>query len=589
MNPLPDGSTASYNGYSFGLYTQTEGIEGTPVYDPAGRTVSHIVYSITLKSIIQNDGGTDASLQTIRRQLEAPAGAFSYQNKGFGNLTVNTAGGQGQGIARDVIWGPKPKMLRWRPIGGPAACEITWRCEVAVAPECPNAASSFALMEFNYSLKITNDRAGYTRRTISGHVRVPQTRQSQQSRKIIYSADDYRETIYPKVPVGFRREDRDFDLSADKCTLTFTIVDSETPPNVPPRGVVDCSASHSVSSGNQGLARWMGAISGTYEVAKDQPRGIAWQYFWALCLDRMNWAAKNAKQPAGGSKIRATVYPIGLSISEPDIYGRAAASFTLTYVILNSLPNIVSVSGLWRPVPNSDYLSWAQSMQPLAWNVRGNAKMKFDPSQDVIVDLCQPVKSGKSIAQVAAAANGATKKGKSDVAGLPVLTADNSWVVFDNRVRLEERHDRVILKPLPKNKNDRPDAIIQDRATPSYEAVMEGYAMRIGFPISPPKLTSVGGIPAFPLNKPGQGFKTWVAANFAAPAWAAQWQLRYVLQNLPPGPVKAPDNPLLGQPQRGGAAAPDKEPQKNMWQSFGGFGHIAKVFVDNIKLPPKLQ
>ena len=588
MNVLPDGSTASYNGFTFPLYTETESIDGTPVYDQAGRTVSHVVYSISIRSLITTDGTeqqpyqTDAQMQTIRQQLEAPGGALVYTNKGFGNLVVNVASGQGQGIARDVAWGPKTRLLSWKPKGGPAACEIRWRVEVAVAPECPNNASMFALMEWNYSLKMSMDRSGYTRRVYSGHIRIPQTRLTQSSRKITYSADDYRESIYPKVPTGFRREDRDFDLSADKCTLTFSITDTEVPVNVPPRGIVDCSASHSVSSSGQvALARWIGTISGTYEVAKDQPRALPWQFFWALCQDRLQWANKNAKI----GKEKGVAYPVGLIMSEPEIYGRQCASFTFTYLIRTDLENALKASGLWRQVPNSDYPSWANSMQSLVWNVRGTAKLKFDPGQDVIVDLCHPVKAGKPILQAANAARG-PQKGAPAVAGLPALTEDSSWVVFENRVRVEERHARVVLKPLPKNKNDVPKAIIQERAAPSYEAVMEGYAIRVGQPVTAPKLTSVGGVQAFPLNQPGQGFRTWVGANLVEPAWFAQWSLRYVLGERPKGQIQGPPNPLLGQKQ----GQDDKAPAQGWLAAIAAaLGQAAQGAVGPIQMPDGLR
>jgi hypothetical protein len=160
--------------------------------------------------------------------------------------------------------------------------------------------------------------------------------------------------------------------------------------------------------------------------------------------------------------------------------------------------------------------------------------------------------------------------------------------VFDNRVRVQERHARVVLKPLPKKKGDVPPALIQERAAPSYEAIMEGYAIRIKFPIVPPKLTSVGGTPAFLLNQPGQGFRTWVGANFAAPAWFAQWSMRYVLGIAPPGPIQGPDNPLMGQKVNAGndKVAPS-----------GVFGMLTTAFLNaaqaaqaagSIVLPPKL-
>lgn len=87
-----------YNGVTFPVETETTGMKITPVPDSSGRAVKHIVYSVTLKSILgqaNQVGGTttDATMATLRKRLTAYAGEFHYEGVGLGQLSVNVPPG----------------------------------------------------------------------------------------------------------------------------------------------------------------------------------------------------------------------------------------------------------------------------------------------------------------------------------------------------------------------------------------------------------------------------------------------------------------------------------------------------------------
>src|SRR5262245_60697140 len=124
---LPRLGTCKYGTHEFTAAMETVSFKSTPVYDAAGRTVTHSSISIAIKDVVfaPVNNTTDAMLETIRVELSQPARAFYYQSKGWGDFTVNVGG------RRDVLWGPKPKRLSFKPHGN-AAAEIEWEVEVCV-------------------------------------------------------------------------------------------------------------------------------------------------------------------------------------------------------------------------------------------------------------------------------------------------------------------------------------------------------------------------------------------------------------------------------------------------------------------------
>lgn len=83
---------------------------------------------------------------------------------------------------------------------------------------------------------------------MSGLARIPQTRKTPDSRTVEFSSDEVRERILPDIPKDFRRTGRTFDVDESRNVLTFSVTDEELPPNIPPPGIVEVSASHDIHS-----------------------------------------------------------------------------------------------------------------------------------------------------------------------------------------------------------------------------------------------------------------------------------------------------------------------------------------------------
>lgn len=594
----------SYNGVSFGNDTETLDCSIRPVLDSAKRTVIYNVYSFTIRGFASVGDGvttTDDTMTFIRRRLTRVAGEFRYRAVGLGDLTVNVPA---ESNARDVIWGPKPTLLKWKPHGQLTA-EVTWSVEVAIPP-CDDVATwRFGIMEFCWGVNWAIDKSGYTTRTFSGHLAIPQTRDTVDSRTFADQADRWREWLTPAIPPGFRRTPGNFQLSEDKCRLNFSIVDEEVGPNYPPPGVIDVQASHSFSTGNQLGGTWTGTLSATYEMERGTPRSEAFYHFVTLLRDRQRESARQFSTFPGGKRERVVPIPRAFTMGEPEIYGRRGAFFSCTYTFVCSLRDMLRASGLWRPVPGTNWQQWAGSLAGNAMSSRGNAGMKFDAAGDHIIDLCLPAAQSS----LPAAGPPPTRPGGRVPEEIRAeVTAGTSWLRYESWLRIEVEDNVVEMKPLPPREPPRqggrdaepPPSLIppgggigglslsppsrgepagplpefagakgpaagrvagkdpfpdlepfhQLQAKPSYYAVLHGWAMRAGFAITPPNLVSVGAARARPFNRPelGDGFEHAILDSwFGVPVYGARWQLRYVLAAHPGFNVPFADTPFLGE------------------------------------------
>lgn len=451
-----------YGTFTFGAETETTGLSVVPQYDEARRTVIYNKYQFTIETVLAG-APQDAAVRAIVQQLTKPAFPFTYTGRGIG-VTVNI------GRARDVVWGPTPLSCDVKPLGGGNAVKLTWKVEVHI-PDCADAVYQFAMMEFNYSINYSIDATGYTTRTHSGFVRIPQTRVTPGARGLIDSADAYREAINPRLPFGFRRIPGQFTLSMDKCRLDFSIVDEQLPPNILPPGIIEATAEHTVSSPPMKWMNWDCTLSATYELARGDGATIAAarDAFFRLLRDRVTTttAAAAVKYPGdlpGGDapgREPSVVVPVSFSFSEPEIYGHTKAKFVATYMVKGAgITKMLAHSGAWRPTPDGRWFAWTASI-PTATGPRGHARLVFDLKDDRIVDLCRetdfkmgdaadsggPIK-GDPVLPVPA---GAIPGGIADIpAGVfPVPTPEKSWLHWESSTAISVDSGIVPLMTLP--------------------------------------------------------------------------------------------------------------------------------------------
>ncbi len=568
--PIQNGEAVEYNGWRFSEQVQTVSCDINPVKDAAGRTITHNVITLVISDVIQSDAPTttDAQMTAATIALLQPACAFNYLNKGMGNMSINVPGG----IAKDVLWGPFTKLKK--DLRADAyAWNITFTITVATL-NCPSFANyQLGFMELNFSVGFSYDKSGYATRKHSGHAIIPQTRAAPLIRTLAYTADQLREIIYIAPLQGFRRVSQEFNSDDSKCRMDWNYVDELMPPNIPPPNVVEVRASHRLENNqSQAFGMYTGTIEATYEMAFATPAGNAFALFWKLVNDRISPDALAAlgvpidpNEPIAAGAYG--VWPLTFSPSEPEIYGRSTAQFSFSYM-LSFAPAQFLAAGLWRPVPGQNWGAWSKSMA--ATQPRGLVPgLGMYPADDIIVDLCVP----QAYIPPTSVSPPAPPR-KAPVTGGSMFKPPKpkySYGHYQNDVSFHDYTSDVVHKPLPTvplvysppgvSGNapfagtgpylpslpiNPPPALIQTRTAPTFYAVMTGMALRAAYPIAPPALISVGGVPAVlhNLESKGDGYRTFLMGDASYPIYGAVWQLRYVLPMPPNSPILPPANPM---------------------------------------------
>ncbi len=545
--------TLSYNGYTFDGSSNVS-VRVEFVMDEAQRTVLYHRHSIHVKTFVQSDNSTDATLEAIRAALGHQGQYLVFVNKGFGDdLIVNAPGGYG---LRDVKWGPKPKVLAWNPVGSANACEVEWEVEVCV-PKCEtnNSGRSLGVMAMNYGVSISVDNRGLSTRQITGHLEIAQTRNGY---NIPDSADAYRGLISPPQPEGFGRSS-DWRFSLDKSKVEFTISDAQIPSRNPyPALVTHINGSHrcSWSRGAQYKMMVRNTISMDIEAAMGAPPMLAYNLFGQFVRQRLNLAKQN----------RAQFWLDEVTVEE-DIFGlssRFGCSYRTLITPSMALNNGIDPSlfafeklGMWYPVGTSWSL-WRNSLSHVFDN-RGLAGLAVPAANDVIIDLCnvgltvpwngtlnpavQPVRIG----------TGVFKNEKPQ--------PNQSYLKYNITFKSYADSPTVRQSPMQASESDSASGNMLDtyglqfppRATGSslplvpdtiqrsgpvrYGFGMSGSAIRAGYPIPRPKVTSVGG--QVPVERSAEYHCEDMGSSFGVPVYGAAWQVDYELPS-PPSSVDPP-------------------------------------------------
>lgn len=596
MSDLTTDGTCTYNSVDFGAIARLVSVDIKPIEDSAGRLPKYNQYTITLETRVFADqpAGEDSDIGTyieaMRAQLTQFGGVLHIERMGLGNFQINT-------LQSDVVWGPKPRAVRLEPEGSKAAWKLTFTVEVHLG-ECDDgllpADPRLGILEFCYKVDYGIDLLRYTRKTTTGHIQVAATRRAVDDFSLPDHADRFREQITPAIPFGFRRVSDNWSLSEDKVKLSFSITDEEMPPNLPPPNVLTVEASHTISSTNLGMVEWVNNLSATYEMGTNRSRGECYYHFRDLLNRRLEHARRNSRGflDRRGRRIGGVVIPLSFSATEP-IYGRQAGNFSAAWRLVTDLGTAVFASGLWQRPGDNDWAAWNVSHAAIM-GPRGHAGLRFDPNEDSLVNLCSDedaridLRGGQRRRERGLTTD--PRRLVEEVFDLVESTFPRagSWLRYSLRVRVTIQDRVAELRPLapapryvpsppgdagfqlPFDRGARGEqggggggsapsaAILQTRVGPSVWATLEGEAVRVLYEISPPLLTKFGGQDVVPANREGvEYFQTEVVANLTLPVVMARWRLRWLVPDVPRGPITSPPNPILGGgADRGPASAP---------------------------------
>lgn len=385
------GSTAEVTG-SVNPYTITApefSLSGTYEYDDAGRAVKYTRYVLNVSCIVIGTSAENMSMQidAIRARLGEPFKVLKMRGMGVGFGTglksgqVSSFGIHGSAEA-DLAWGPRPLRCDAAPVGGTQAWELLWSVEFRVS-DCEDvfAGTPVPMVAFNYSTAWAIDIQGLERRTISGYIEIAINRSFSQNDQPTFTADSLRGKIDVRLPANFVRKQRAFSESADKSRLNFVIVDERLESDEGyPRGIIEASGSYGVATQGIGMAKGQAQMSMTLKTAPNVPRSRAGLVFWQSVMARQQELAGAMKSE--GSKVAVFIDQLSMSHR---LWSRES-TFNVTWQLSGCMHDILFKSGVWTPVPNTDYTQWRASVEHL-WRV-GTGKMGTVAANDVVIDVC---------------------------------------------------------------------------------------------------------------------------------------------------------------------------------------------------------
>lgn len=572
MSLLATVGTFSYNGFTFNSSTRTI-VRGKPLYDQADRTVVAVVYTITAVTIIQavSISQPDTAMLDAHQRLTKAGQELRFTSQGFAALSINVTS------VKDVMWGPKPRVIDCRPIGSSQAWELVWTCEVAI-PMCTTAKYELAVMAFNYEVDFSVDADGYSSRVVSGYLEIPLTR-SGGGHKVVDNADAYWEKIYPDGIPGFQRKERSRKLSMDRRRLDFHIVDEQIRDGSFPAGTTHFKGTHTTTTDGVSWLKFHSTLNATYRVPPGEPRSKAADAFFDLLMDR-----------AMQSDPKDRIF-LSFNVSE-GLGENRDISFSCAWTFCSNVADCMAAGGHWRALPKTNWDKWIKSTGVKeAVSARGLSGLIFNNADDSIIDLC----IGSVSKLTRRGSDTITKLRHTSVPGIKQnLKAENSWLRYRAKIIVLSIPSTARLKLLPTSKtpsnngmgetestltntfessflesgladavsgaiagadetgsgriasetNWTPDTI-QVRATGTYRVALVGEAIRAGYKIPLPQLITFAGVTVTPAKQ--EASTDYPIANWSGiPVYARQFRLEYDLDEAPDNAtVSIPGNPAI--------------------------------------------
>lgn len=547
--------TISYNGYTFpGL--RNFKLSSREEYDKAGRVVMFTRYTLIIHFFVTDAdlAAHETAMINLRARLSVPGQVLSMTDLGIGDLIINGP----NATNRDVEWGPKPIGCEFTQVGG-ITTEVTWTCEFAIkfatSEGFSNGATPSPIAAFNFSVDWSFDDAAVCTRTISGFIKISQTRNNGGT-TVGSSADTYRNRINVLIPAGMRRGPRRFSLSEDKNQLDFSITDIQLEAESPPVDCLNANLDYEIESIPPGFAKFMATLSGSIEVPVGVPSVRAAQAFVRVMI------AKIAALKAATAK-EGAVIPMRIRLGRT--LGTRTSRFGAAWLVTGCLDDLLKNGGLWAPIPGETYQAWAQSMVAAGvWSNRGPLNLIYNTASDAIVDL------GTSSQIPTYNDNGGSVP--NEESGSHVFKVDvtekNSWLAYENTIEAFRDSQDVVhqfsadVSEVVKQGEatgitdagvemtidvvKSTKSVTQTQGAPIDYIIMRGKAMRISYKPTVPRLISIGTppVPVVEMKVRTDGPKA-IACFFGATVYTVRWAILYRLKDGYITKIPTMPNPAL--------------------------------------------
>jgi hypothetical protein len=408
VNSALAGFTVTYNGVQFGgadapgialgnnVFRSTPpmyAFRSTFRYDESGRAIVGIDHSLTVRCMVFESDESILAQNVIRLRalLGVPGRSLKIEGTGSGFGVIEFPSLD----YWDLDHGPKPMSLELTPIGA-IAFELTWVVKFFISECATTSTHELAFLAFNFNTTWENDFEGIVRRTIAGHVIIPQMRATTFPDLTRHVAEETRGSIIVSVPPNFRRVTNNWRESTDKSRLDFTIVDEQLPGDVLPVGVTTARGTMSFTAQagekNASMVQGTATLSMALRTAPNQPRNLAGEIFLLAAL------AKQTKLSAiddATGKATVTVIPVHLSIVNGKFDDSRDTNATMSWLLVSNLSKNLSAANIYMPINDlltppmvtQDYTAWRASMASL-WDNRGFAGIGSVVGESHPINLC---------------------------------------------------------------------------------------------------------------------------------------------------------------------------------------------------------
>jgi hypothetical protein len=159
----------------------------------------------------------------------------------------------------------------------------------------------------------------------------------------------------------------------------------------------------------------------------------------------------------------------------------------MTYSFMANIRDLLAASGMWRPVPDNDWMAWSQSLANTAFAARGSSGLKSLPTEEIIVDLCLQAPTLQHVLSTAPAIR-VLSTIPSTPYSLSTINPETSWLDY-----------KCTLEVIPS------DQVAELQVLPTQPVPFPG----AGYGLSTPAGGAAGGAYATPATATPAGLSIW--------------------------------------------------------------------------------
>jgi hypothetical protein len=490
MQPLKDtflaGQTIKYGDIQFGgadapfpgggrlkMMPPEYSLAGDFVYDDADRACTHTRYLLNVLTVVFNETEPiqSAQMDLLHDRLSEPGKRLDLRGLGFGST-----------FRYDLVWGPKPRRVSLKPVGGQFAWELIWTVEfnVNMRPQA-TASLTFAgydangdpikkvaaaddyVMAFNFDTSWSYTFEGIATRTIRGYIMTPQIRDAADPHYLAIInrvADMRRHVIKVVVPPNMRRvEPTGIHENAAKNRLEFVYTDTQFSAEAFPTGCTMASGNYGIEADGIGLNRGTASLDVSLTTRPGISRANALPIFLRIAFAKQAELLKVAK---ANPKEQATVLISHLGVNH-QMWSRTT-NFSARWTITRCIQNFLFSAGIWQPVAGSNFTEWSTDMSNI-WTQFGVAPgLRSQIDEQVIIDITNggnvPVigKGGPGF-------DGAFNFAPSKFPCPDDIPDEMTWLDYDIRLRVYREepsviHRKAVARPV-KDLEAKADGLLQ--------------------------------------------------------------------------------------------------------------------------------